>query len=517
MKQHSVLLAIHFACTIGAAQPTTQWQKSFGGSLEDFAFSVQQTSDAGYIVGGASVSNDGDVTGNHGSFDYWVVKLDEHGDLQWQKSLGGSDEDRARSIQQTSDGGHIVAGYSRSNDGDVTGNHGDFDYWVVRLDGQGDVQWERSLGGSDWDAAQSIQQTSDGGFIVAGYSRSNDGDVTGNHGNFDYWVVKLDGQGDIQWEKSLGGSYWDAAYNIQQTSDGEYIVVGQSASKNGDVTGNHGNFDYWVVKLDGQGDIQWQRSLGGSDDDYAHAFQQTIDGGYIIAGHSSSNDGDVTANHGLTDIWVVKLDASGNIQWQRSLGGSGYEYAASIQQTIDVGYMIAGESRSNDGDVTANHGLADIWVVNLDAQGNIQWQRSFGGSGVDDACCIQQTSDGGYTVAGATSSVDGDVTSNHGRSDCWIVKLGPDSVGTGSLSNRTMRAKVSPNPAELTVSLYWQSLSGIHHVHVTDLLGQIVDSRSVQFTEGTSRPIQLQGIAPGIYSVIIASHEHRPVGTVIIH
>ncbi|MCD6097265.1 T9SS type A sorting domain-containing protein [bacterium] len=169
--------------------------------------------------------------------------------IQWQKCLGGSGYDYAYSIQQTDDGGFIVAGYSNSNDGDVSGNHGERDYWVVKLNSAGDLVWQKSLGGSSWDEAWSIQQTSDGGFIVAGYSESNDGDVSGHHGGYDYWVVKLDSAGDIVWQKCLGGSYWDYAYSIQQTFDGGYIVAGESRSNNGDVSGNHGWGDYWVVKL----------------------------------------------------------------------------------------------------------------------------------------------------------------------------------------------------------------------------------------------------------------------------
>ncbi|MDD4248563.1 MAG: PKD domain-containing protein, partial [Methanosarcina sp.] len=401
--------------------------KSLGGSGGEYAQSIQQTSDGGYIVAGDSNSNDGNVTGNHGGSDYWVVKLDTTGNIVWQKSLGGSSYDNAYSIQQTSDGGYIVAGESNSNDGDVTGNHGGFDYWVVKLDTTGNIVWQKSLGGSGGELAESIQQTSDGGYIVAGYSRSTDGDVTGNHGGYDYWVVKLDTTGNIVWQKSLGGSDHDYAYSIQQTSDGGYIVAGDSRSNDGDVTGNHGGYDSWVVKLDTTGNIVWQKCLGGSISDNAYSIQQTSDGGYIVAGYSGSTDGDVTGNHGEFDYWVVKLDTTGNIVWQKSLGGSDDEYAESIQQTSDGGYIVAGESNSNDGDVTGNHGESDYWVVKLDTTGNIVWQKSLGGSDWDDAYSIQQTSDGGYIVAGESDSNDGDVTGNHGGYDYWVVKFAPQT------------------------------------------------------------------------------------------
>ena len=405
--------------------PLIEWQKCLGGSSTDRANSIQQTSDGGYIVAGSIESNNGDVTGNHGGWDYWVVKLDSNGNIIWQKSLGGSGIDEAQSIQQTTDGGYIVAGISDSNDGDVTDNHGYFNYWVVKLDASGNIIWQKSLGGSGIDEAQSIQQTTDGGYIVAGMSSSKNGDVTGNHGGWDYWVVKLDASGNIIWQKSLGGTGEDYTFSIQQTSDTGYIVAGYSDFNDGDVTGNHGNGDYWVVKLDANGNIIWQKSLGGSSWDVANCIQPTGDGGYVVAGVSSSNDGDVTGNHGGWDYWVAKLDANGNIIWQKSLGGSGNDEAKSIQQTTDEGYIVAGVSYSNDGDVTGNHGNGDNWVVKLDANGNIIWQKSLGGSGNDVAQSIQQTTDGWYIVAGMSSSNDGDVTGNHGGWDYWVVKLKP--------------------------------------------------------------------------------------------
>jgi len=239
--------------------PNIEWQKCLGGSNDDEAYSVQQTSDGGYIVAGSTRSNDGDVSGNHEEvwwlvWDFWVVKLDRYGDIEWQKCLGGSDSDWAESIQQTNDGGYIVAGYTGSNDGDVSGNHGEKDFWVVKLDRYGDIEWQKCLGGSGGggsggDYAYSVQQTSDGGYIVAGETWSNNGDVSGYHGGGDVWVVKLDRYGDIKWQKCLGGSSWDWAYSIQQTNDGGYIVAGLTRSNDGDVSGNYGEKDFWVVKL----------------------------------------------------------------------------------------------------------------------------------------------------------------------------------------------------------------------------------------------------------------------------
>jgi len=293
-----------------AQAPTIQWQKCLGGTVTDEANSIQQTSDGRFIVAGYTFSNDGDVSGNHGNSDYWVVKLNSSGDILWQRCLGGTDDDYAYSIQQTSDGGFIVAGQTYSNDGDVSGNHGYDDAWVVKLNSSGDIEWQKCLGGTDDDYAYSIQQTSDGGFIVTGYTESNDGDVSGNHSNWgwdDAWVVKLNSSGDIEWQKCLGGTNDDRAYSIQQTSNGGFIVAGYTYSNDGDVSGNHGYWDTWVVKLNSSGDIEWQKCLGGTSDDYANSIQQTSDSGFIVVGYTFSNDYDVSENHGYDDAWVVKL------------------------------------------------------------------------------------------------------------------------------------------------------------------------------------------------------------------
>jgi hypothetical protein len=414
------------------AQPSSaiQWQKSLGGSLDDFATCIQQTADGGYIVGGYTMSpNDGDVTGNHGSSDFWIVKLNATGDTIWKKSLGGSGVDEAYSIQQTADGGYIVAGTSNSPDGDVTGNNGG-DYWIVKLNETGDITWEKSLGGLTDDAtATSVKQTTDGGYIIAGYSGSNDGNVTGNHGGNDYWIVKLNSTGNIIWEKSLGGTDDDRAYSVQQTTDGGYIVAGGSKSNNGNPSGNHGIYDYWIVKLDNAGSVTWQKSIGGGGEDVANSISQTADGGYIVAGYSNSIDDDITGNHGTYDYWIVKLDNAGNITWQKSLGGTNTDIAKSIKQTADGGYIVGGYTSSDDGDVSGTHGSAfghyDYWLVKLDNVGNLTWQKTLGGVGYEYAQDVLQTSDGNYIMAGYTGSVtgDGDVLNNHGNFDYWIVKL----------------------------------------------------------------------------------------------
>ncbi|HZV13251.1 MAG TPA: hypothetical protein VFA55_08550, partial [Candidatus Kapabacteria bacterium] len=395
-----------------------------------------------------------------------MVKIDGKGNIQWEKSLGGSEYDNGFSIFQTSDGGYIVGGDAEGTDGDVTGNHGGSDLWVVKLDSLGHIQWEKCYGGTNIENGCFIKPAKDGGYILAGESNSLDGEVTGLHGNglsIDIWVVKIDSIGNLQWEKCYGGTYDDFGEDIIPTSDGGYIVAGVSNSKDdGDVTGHHGGNnnipDYWIVKIDSIGKIQWEKSLGGSDFDMAQKILQTADGGYIVVGYSQSIDGDVTGNHGGKDYWIIKLDANGNIQWEKSYGGTGDDWAISISLTNDGGYVVAGESNSNDGDVTGNHGGSnDCWIIKLDSVGTLQWQKCYGGTGGDVAVSISPTSDNGYIFLGYTNSNDGDVTGNHSSNqnvDYWVVKLGPvnaaliaaqsalfDTLGCDSIELSTVQIK----------------------------------------------------------------------------
>jgi hypothetical protein len=347
---------------------TIEWQKALGGSAAENFLSIQPTADGGYVASGLTYSNNGDVSGYHGGTeaDAWVVKLSSTGAIQWQKVFGGSTGcDFANSILSTADGGYIFVGHSDSHDGDVTSNAGERDVWIVKLSSDGDIQWQKSVGGAENDYAFSLQPTPDGGYVAVGYTYSNDGDVSGNHGDADAWVVKLSSSGTIQWQKALGGSNEEIARSIQPTTDGGYIVAASSKSNNGDVSGNHGDADAWVIKLSSGGAIQWQKALGGSNEEIARSVQTTTDGGYIVTGSAKSNDGDVSGNRGGQDTWIVKLSSNGTFLWQKSLGGTANDFANSIQSTVDGGLIVAGQAVSNNGDVIGNHGATDAWIVKL--------------------------------------------------------------------------------------------------------------------------------------------------------
>jgi hypothetical protein len=490
------LLLLFSNVNTNAQAPSIEWQKSLGGTSYDYAYSINQTTDGGYIVAGYSSSNNGYVTGNHGNADYLVVKLSSAGAVEWQKSLGGTSFESASFVNQTTDGGYIVAGYSGSNNGDVTGNHGVQDFWIVKLSSIGTIQWQKSLGGTQGDYGSSIVQTTDGGYIVAGYTGSNNGDVTENHGGTDYWIVKLSSTGVIQWQKSLGGIGRDYAYSIVQTTDGGYIVAGYTESNDGDVSGNHGDNDYWVVKLSSTGAIQWQKSLGGTSEDKAYSIIQTTDEGYIIAGHTVSNDGDVSGNRGSTDYWVVKLSSAGAIQWQKSLGATAYDAARSINQTIDGGYIVAGYSFSNAGDVSGNHGNADYWIAKLSPTGALQWQKSLGGTSTDIPYSINQTTDGGYIVAGYSSLNNGDITGNNGVQDFWIVKLAPDNLSNSVFAKDNINISLFPNPAKEKITLKLNFFHPSQEITINNILGKSIYNQKL---DGLTTTINTSNFQKGVY------------------
>ncbi|MBP7166608.1 MAG: T9SS type A sorting domain-containing protein [Bacteroidia bacterium] len=414
-----------------------EWQKTIGGSASDVLTVIKQTADGGYIFGGSSSSNiSNEKTENsQGLSDYWIVKTDEAGNIQWQNTIGGNGNEWLCAIQQTTDGGYILGGYSNSNaSGDKGENSlGAYDYWIVKTNATGSIQWQNTIGGSLDDELASLQQTSDGGYILGGSSESDiSGDKTENSlGDYDYWLVKIDMFGNILWQNTIGGGSTDLLNSLQQTSDGGYILGGISISNIfSDKTENCiGSDDYWIIKTDGVGNIQWQNTIGGGMTDALYSIQNTPDGGYILGGYSTSNlSGDKTENsRGYWDKWIVKTDGGGNIQWQNTIGGSRGDDVYSIDQTFDGGYILSGSSSSNiSGDKTENGvGSGDYWIVKTDIIGNIEWQNTIGGGLSDYMMSIEQTMDGGFILGGHSgSSISGDKSENcRGGNDYWIVKL----------------------------------------------------------------------------------------------
>ena len=353
-----------------------EWNRTFGGSERDSAYAVQQTTDGGYILGGYTRSY------GAGRRDFWLVKTDSNGTEQWNQTYGGPDDEEAWGVQQTSDGGYILAGYTESYSVDW-----DADFWLVKTDSGGNELWNKTFGGPGWDEAYSVQQTVDGGYILVGSGFAT--------------MVKTDSSGNEQWSKTYGGSGWDEARAVQQTIDGGYILAGSMY--------NGWDSDFWLVKTDSGGNEQWNQTFDGFGDEEAWAVQQTSDGGYALAGHAYYGAGDA-------DFWLVKTDSNGIKLWDKTFGGPYRDEAYDVQQTVDSGYIIAGGKRSYE------VGGADFWLVKTDSDGNEQWNKTFGSTGHDEAYAAQQTTDGGYILAGYTSS------HGAGNGDAWLIKVKGESA-----------------------------------------------------------------------------------------
>lgn len=523
-KLFTILTSVAAACTAQQAlaqAPGIQWS-NVATSYIGYGLCTDKTSDGGCIVGGTYASH------------FLAFKLDASGSQQWGKYLfSGVGVSGAYDIHQTSDNGYIAAGTDLVTSGtDSIGNHGIRDFMVTKLDNSGTPQWIKCLGGTSNEEATSIQQTSDGGYIVAGYTGSSDGQVTGTHFYTDYWVVKLDGSGNITWQKTLGGGNYDYATSVIQTSEGGYIVTGYSGSKDGDVTGTHwggSDNDVWVVKLDASGAITWQKSYGGSKDDQGNSIRQTSDGGYIIAGTTTSHDGDVTGKHGTSydnnDYWVIKIDNTGTLSWQKCLGGtgsgtgagSGNDIAYSVKQTSDGGYVVSGTVSSgaatND-DITGYHGTSgsDYWITKLDNTGNISWQKCLGGTGTEDARTIVQTADGGYIVTGTTVySAAGDVnSSDYSNNHPWTVKLGN---GVSGIEEEGVLAGVAlyPNPAQQSVTL--SNLPDNASLRITDLTGTLLYSND---KVKASQTVSIDKLVSGVYFVQVQSDRHTATRKLVV-
>jgi hypothetical protein len=452
------------ASEVRAQTPSaSQWQQTFGGTGTNECRIVKQTADGNYILGGYSNSgiSGNKTSANFGAYDFWVLKVDGNGNKLWENTFGGSATDAMYGLQPTSDGGYILGGNSSSpvSGNKTNGSYGINDYWVVKIDGNGNKVWDRSYGGTSGDQLWSLQQTSDGGYILGGYSGSGVSGNKGstNHGGEDYWVVKIDGNGNKIWDKSFGGSADDELWSLQQTSDGGYILGGYSGSGiSGNKTStNYGFDDCWVVKIDTNGVKVWEKSFGGTGFDYLSCLQQTSDDGYILGGYSNSgiSGNKSSANRGGDDYWVVKIDGSGNKIWDRSFGGSSGEDLWSLRQTSEGGYILGGHSNSAiSGDKTSLHyGSSDYWVVKIDDIGNKIWEKSFGGNSFDPLYGLQQTSDGGYILGGRSSSpISGNKTSaKYGPYDYWIVKLAPEPPMISSIA-----------VTNSAVKLVWQTVPG---------------------------------------------------------
>jgi len=520
MKTITISLIFLITTFVFSQDPAIIWQNTIGGSEGDFSISFEPTADGGYIVGGYSTSNaSGDKTENsNGGTDIWIVKLDSNGAIVWQNTIGGSGEDLLISIKQTSDGGYIVGAGSDSNiSGDKTENsRGGLDYWILKLNTLGTIMWQKTYGGAQPEFDAYVVETADGGYFVGGYS---DSDVSGDktdptNGQRDYWALKLDSSGNMIWQNSIGGALVDRPVaNAFQTADGGFIIGGFSTSNaSGDKTENSlGGSDYWIVKLNATGAVVWDNTIGGSDADLLRDINQTADGGYILGGYSKSNiSGDKTENsQGDFDYWILKLNGNGNIVWQNTIGGSGIDYPRDVDQLADGNYMVAGWSNSNiSGDKTENsNGGYDYWLVKLNASGTMVSQNSIGGSGDESGTYIIENSDGTFAMfCSSDSNISGDKgDTSEGLDDYWVFKTTPAILGILN-TDFTPALSVYPNPTSGSFILNMGESFTEARVTILNMLGQVVASSN--YKNAQLLELQLEG-ASGIYLIHIKTAQGK--------
>ena len=406
---------------------------TLGGSKNESAQSIVATPDGGYAVLGFTQSMDGDVLSKtDNSYDFWLLKFDVNGEQEWQKVYGGIDDDRGQDVITTTDGGYAITGSSKSSDGDVSENAGLNDFWVVKINDLGIIEWETSLGHSGTDKCFSILQTQDNGFLVSGVIDISSLELDGcgsssanRHAGGDYWIIKLDAFGTLLWSKSYGGSFSDTAYSAVETQTGDFIIVGSSDSDDADINTNIGSYDFWVLKLSSSGNMLWEKSFGGSEIDRARDVALTSDGNFLITGDSRSSNNDLTNNYGVSDIWIIKIDPNGELIWEKSFGGSNFDGVQAISIAENDSFLISGNSRSSDIDLVQNKGNNDAWIFSINSHGIIQWQTNLGGSNIDLFMDVVELENGSFVAVGNTNSNDYDILENKGFSDILLIQIKP--------------------------------------------------------------------------------------------
>jgi hypothetical protein len=481
------------AHAIWAQAPDIQWQRNFGGDETENFTGLGESPDGYYYFAGTSTSPaSGDRTqARRGSYDFWIVKTDVNGNIIWNKAVGGGGATRMNSMTVTADGGIILAG---NTDAGVNfektepnrGPLGTVDIWVIKLDANGNKVWDKTLGGTGNEAPFAITETPDGGCIIAGESTSPaSGDKTAPMIGFskDCWVVRLDQFGVKLWDKAYGGTESEAFYAVTNTSDGGFLFGGLSSSG---VSGNksepsRGGNDCWLVKTDANGNIQWDKTYGGDKTDLVSSINEIQNEEFIIGAFSESEiSGDKTVNSkGSADAWLLKLNAMGNIIWQKGIGGNGYDAIRNIELTKDGGFFILFNSESGiSGDKTVPDfgGIFHFWIVKTNAEGNIQWQNSYGDVSNDNPYDAVVTSDNGFLLGGFSNKWR--------KGDYWIIKLKPET-STFTLNSYSNRVSVYPNPSNGILNFKLSSKkSGLADVEIISADGKTIQINSISVVDG---------------------------------
>lgn len=423
-----VFCLIAFVFNSFAQAPTIEWQHCYfiDSTATVYPENIASTSDGGYITLGKISSTFGQSNFCYGETDVWIVKYDSTGDLEWQKNYGGSDDesdwgwagvDDGGQIVQTSDGGYLLASSTKSNDLDVSGLHGNSDVWVVKLNSIGVVEWQHCFGGSGRDYATSLVSIGNGEFVIGATTEGvNDGDVAGSYGNYDCWFLKIDIDGNLLKQKCLGGDGVDLFYQLAFSADSNLLITGSSTtSNNGDVNGtNAGGLDLWTFKIDTGFNILWQSYLGGTTDELEGKICESFDEGVIITCATFSVDGVFSTNDGWQDIGIIRLSPIGEFVWSKTFGGTAFEDNMGVVRTPEGKYVVGAASDSEDGDVMGTIGWnGHTWLFQIDDTGSLEWSNCYG-VGVNS---LIANSDGSIVLTNISTSLDSSFCRNH------IVKL----------------------------------------------------------------------------------------------
>ncbi|OKS85717.1 hypothetical protein RG47T_1163 [Mucilaginibacter polytrichastri] len=497
------------------------WERSYGGKQAEYLLDAQPTADYGFILAGASLSVKGGnkEESNVSDLDYWVWKMNEKGEAEWQKNFGGSGPDMLYSIKNTNDGGFILAGTSESNKGfnKIDAALGKEDIWVVKLNAKGGEEWQKTIGGPGQDLVKSISQTTDGGYIIGGSSASPQSlkvkkgldDPYGKsetcRGGLDYWVIKLDNKGKIAWQRTMGGQYNDVLESIVQTNDGGYIMGGYSNSPASidKSLDNYGAGDYWVVKVDKDGATEWEKLYGGEEDDHLYCIAQAKDGGYILGGSSASA---TTGNKSKTnkkgaDFWVLKIDVKGGILWQETYNTGNVDVLTSLVENSDGTMLIGGYAQSEvigQERKKDKKDINDYIAIKIAAEGEELWKQTVGSNGEDLLKKLVETRDGGYILAGTSKgTISRDKNSARGSNDFWVVKLKDKDKKKKKEEKRTLLEAI-PNPAgEFTNIIVGFDFSG-GTAAVYDLSGRLLQQFEVS---SRTIPLDMSQYPEGVYIV----------------
>lgn len=543
------LMAVLLTANTATAQQYTfvkKWDKRYGGTSTEYCSLLLPTEDGGYLVAGGSQSPvSGEKTQPNWDTtlqfnDYWIIKVDANGNKQWDKRFGGFLQDNLFVARQTLDAGYILGGFTISGiDGDKTQPAwGGWDYWIVKIDSVGNKQWDKRYGGTANDELWDLQQTKDGGYILGGYSNSSIGgdktqpnwDPTQFYG--DFWIVKVDATGSKEWDKRFGGVADETLHSIMLTDDMGYLLGGYSTSdSSGDKTQNsRGYTDYWVVKIDSTGNKQWDKRFGGADEDMLKSMSITNEGGYVLSGISDSNiSGDKTVDgcNANFDYWIVKVSAVGNKEWDYTYGGQGDDGLMHIEPLGDGGYLLSGSSKTTTPSCEkseSNMGARQSWLVKIDTLGNKQWDKTVLTQGTEDGCHALQSNDGCYVVGSYTSGGIGGYKSQpswDAGGDYWIMKFCMDTV-TGFIpalakGEGGIQVQVYPNPFSTDVAISVQK-ENLHEASFTisNSLGQIIYQREENnLRQGYTKMLDLRYLPNGLYFITVEADGERVVRRVV--